>query len=331
MLKSRLFEEAVTRLWDDGLISGEMHLGTGEEAIVAGVVSHLIEGDAMALDHRSTPPLIMRGVDPVAVLRELLGKPDGLCAGQGGHMHLLSKAHLAASSGIVGSSGPAGVGFALAAQKLRPGSISVAFFGEGSMDQGMMMESMNLAASWRLPVLFVCKNDQWAITTATNQGDQTSLADRAQSLGLTAFEADGLDVGRVWEAARRAVTHTRSGSGPAFLHANCVHLEGHFLGYQLIRVTRHPRKELPPIALPLVRSFLQPRGARFKDRLEGLKIVLDTILETYRDPRNDPSNDPVRRAREMLNADPQALEKLETAAQTEIEAVLEAALAERQP
>jgi TPP-dependent pyruvate/acetoin dehydrogenase alpha subunit len=98
MLKSRLFEEAVTQLWEDGSISGEMHLGTGEEAIVAGVVDHLGEHDAMALDHRATAALLMRGVDPVLILRELLGQPDGLCGGMGGHMHLFSKAHLAASS-----------------------------------------------------------------------------------------------------------------------------------------------------------------------------------------------------------------------------------------
>ena len=123
MLHSRLFEEAVAQLWHSGVISGEMHLGTGEEAIAAGVVSQLQEDDALALDHRGTPPLLMRGVDPVLILRELLGLPGGLCGGEGGHMHLFSKEHLAASSGIVGASGPAGVGFALAAQYLRPGSI----------------------------------------------------------------------------------------------------------------------------------------------------------------------------------------------------------------
>ncbi len=85
MQKSRLFEEAVTQLWKDGLISGEMHLGTGEEAIVAGIISQLKADDAMALDHRGTPPLLMRGVDPVLILRELLGRPDGLCGGKGGH------------------------------------------------------------------------------------------------------------------------------------------------------------------------------------------------------------------------------------------------------
>lgn len=123
MLRSRRFEESVKDLWEQGKISGEMHLGIGEEAIAAGVVSQLQEGDAMALDHRSTPPLVVRGVDLLLLVREFLGSADGLCCGMGGHMHLFSPRHLAASSGIVGSSGPAAAGFALAAQHLRPRGI----------------------------------------------------------------------------------------------------------------------------------------------------------------------------------------------------------------
>ena len=116
MLRSRLFEDAIMNLWEEGKISGEMHLGTGDEAIIAAVVSQLEEGDAMAVDHRGTPPFIMRGIDPVLLLLEFLGHSKGLCAGKGGHMHLFSKEHLIASSGIVGSSGPAATGFALAIQ-----------------------------------------------------------------------------------------------------------------------------------------------------------------------------------------------------------------------
>jgi acetoin:2,6-dichlorophenolindophenol oxidoreductase subunit alpha len=329
MLKSRLFEEAVARLWHDGLISGEMHLGTGEEAIVAGVVSQLIEGDAMSLDHRGTPPLVMRGVDPMVLLREFLGRSDGLCKGMGGHMHLFSQAHLAASSGIVGAAGPTAAGFGLAARYLRPGTISVSFFGEGSMNQGMLIESMNLSVSWNLPVLFICKDDQWAITTSAEKRQGPALIDRARSLGLNTFEVDGRDVLQVWEAANQAIGYARSGKGPVFLHANCVHLEGHFLGYQLLRVVRNPLNEIPTIALPLLGSFLQPRGARFGERLVGLKIVLDAILETLRDPRNNPGSDPVRRIRTQLTNGSEKLEKLEAAIQSEIEAVLEAALSER--
>jgi pyruvate dehydrogenase E1 component alpha subunit len=226
MLRSRLYEEAIAKLWRDGLISGEMHLGTGEEAIIAGVVTHLREGDAMALDHRGTSALLMRGVDPLLILRELRGYPDGLCGGMGGHMHLFSKEHLAAASGIVGAEGPTAAGFALSAQYLRPGAIAVAFFGEGAMNQGMLLESMNLASAWNLPVLFVCKDDGWAITTHSKNVTGGKLNERARGLGMPAVEVDGCEVSAVWEAANPAIARARSGQGPTFIHARCVHFEG---------------------------------------------------------------------------------------------------------
>ena len=328
MLRCRLFEEATARCWKDGLISGELHLGTGEEAIIAGVVSQLIEGDALALDHRGTAAMLLRGVDPVALLRELLGRPDGLCRGMGGHMHLFSKDHLAASSGIVGASGPAAAGFALAAQYLRPGSVAVAFFGEGSMNQGMMLEAMNLSSAWGLPVLFVCKDDDWSITTGSSGLTGGSLTERAAALGLSTFAVDGRDVGEVWEAANNALEHLRAGSGPVFLHATCVHLEGHFLGYQLLRVIRDPLRELPPIAGPLVRSALRGGGAGPGERLAGVRIVLEGILAAMRDPRQDASNDPIRRARVLLLSEPERLDELEGAVRDEVDALVTIALQE---
>jgi acetoin:2,6-dichlorophenolindophenol oxidoreductase subunit alpha len=328
MLKSRLFEEAIARLWQEGLISGEMHLGTGEEAIIAGIVSHIREGDAMALDHRGSAALLMRGVDPVLILRELLGYPDGLCAGMGGHMHLFSKEHLAASSGIVGAAGPTAAGFALAAQILRPHAIAVAFFGEGSMNQGMLMESLNLASVWKLPVLFVCKDDDWSITTQSRQMTGGNLDERAQGLGVPAVEVDGRDVQSVWEAAGGAIERARSGQGPTFIHAHCVHLEGHFLGFQLIRVVRNPMKEIPAIALPLTQSVLQPRGATVRERLAGLKIVLGSLLSTLRDPRRGSTNDPIQRTRASLQSEPKRREELEDQIENEIKKVIASALVE---
>jgi pyruvate dehydrogenase E1 component alpha subunit len=329
MLKSRLFEEAIARLWQEGLISGEMHLGTGEEAIIAGIVSHIREGDAMALDHRGSAALLMRGVDPVLILRELLGYPDGLCAGMGGHMHLFSKEHLAASSGIVGAAGPAAAGFALAAQILRPHAIAVAFFGEGAMNQGMLMESLNLASVWKLPVLFVCKDDDWSITTKSRQMTGGNLDERAQGLGVPAVEVDGRDVQSVWEAAGKAIERARSGQGPTFLHAHCVHLEGHFLGFQLIRVVRNPIKEIPAIARPLTQAVLQPRGAAVLERLAGLKIVLGSLLSTLRDPRRSSANDPIQRVRAALRSEPKRLEELEDQIGNEISKVIASALVEK--
>jgi TPP-dependent pyruvate/acetoin dehydrogenase alpha subunit len=328
MLKSRLFEEAIAQLWHDGLISGEMHLGTGEEAVIAGVVAQLREGDAMALDHRGSAALLMRGVDPALILRELLGYPDGLCGGMGGHMHLFSKEHLAASSGIVGAEGPTATGFALSAQYSHPGAIAVAFFGEGAMNQGMLMESLNLASAWNLPVLFVCKDDSWAITTQSERVTGGDLSERARGLGVPAVEVDGCDVSEVWEASHSAIERARSGQGPTFLHARCVHFEGHFLGFQLLRMVRDPLREVPEITVPLTRSFLRPGGAAWRERVAGLKEVLAAVLSTWRDPRQDAANDPVRRARKTLLSDPVRLQELEDQIEQEIGHVLASALAE---
>ena len=328
MLKSRLFEEAIAKLWHDGLISGEMHLGTGEEAIVAGVVANLKEGDAMALDHRGTAALLMRGVDSVLLAREMLGYPDGLCGGIGGHMHLFSKEHLAASSGIVGAEGPAAAGFALAAQYSRLDAVAVAFFGEGSMNQGMLMESMNLAWAWNLPVLFVCKDDGWAITTQSVKMTGGDLNERAKGLGVAAVEVDGCNVSAVWEASHAAIEKARSGQGPTFLHARCVHFEGHFLGFQLLRIARDPLREMPGIAVPLTQSLLRLGGAALRDRLAGLKTVMASVLKTMRDPRRDPANDPVARARATLQSDPARLQELEDQVEKEINSVLSSALME---
>jgi TPP-dependent pyruvate/acetoin dehydrogenase alpha subunit len=329
MLKSRLYERAVAQLWKDGLISGEMHLGTGEEAIIAGVVSQLRPDDAMALDHRASAALLMRGVDPVLMLREMLGYADGLCGGMGGHMHLFSKEHLAASSGIVGAAGPTAAGFALAAQYSRPGAIAVAFFGEGAANQGMLMESMNLASVWNLPVLFVCKDDGWAITTQDRQATGGDLNTRARGLGVPAVEVDGRDVSAVWTAAHAAIEEARSGHGPAFLHASCVHFEAHFLGFQLLRMVRDPLREMPAIAGPLTRSFLRPGGAALRERIAGLRAVLSATQSTARDPRQDQrTNDPLARARATLESEPERLRELEDRIEGEIGAVVAAALAE---
>ena len=328
MKKSRQFEQAVTQLWKDGLISGEMHLGTGEEAIIAGVVSQLLSGDAMAVDHRGSAAFLMRGIDPVLLLREMLGKEDGLCGGRGGHMHLFSKEHLAASSGIVGAGGPTAAGFALAAQTLRPGSIAVAFFGEGAINQGMLMESLNLASVWNLPVIFICKDDGWAITAKAGESTGSDMGARVRGLGVRYMVVDGLDIEQVWQAAHQAIERARLGKGPTFIHAACVHIEGHFLGLVLLRLVRDPLRELPGIAGPLIRSFVQPGGGTLGERLAGAKLILSTILATLRDPRRYSSNDPIVRLRSTLISDPVRLKELDDSIEAEISAAMAAALHE---
>jgi TPP-dependent pyruvate/acetoin dehydrogenase alpha subunit len=282
MLQSRLFENAVMELWEEGKISGEMHLGTGEEAIVAGVVSQLEDGDAIAVDHRGTPPFIMRGIDPTLLLLEFLGHPKGLCAGQGGHMHLFSKQHLIASSGIVGSSGPAATGFALSLKYKKLNNIAVAFFGEGATNQGMMLESMNLASVWKLPVLFVCKDNDWEVSTVGNNVIGGNLINRAKGFGIEGYEVDGTDVEAVWRVVNEAISKIRSSEGPQFIHARCAHMEGHFLGDPLLRYYRNPTmlaevadslKEYAGESLDEILLLLRKIGGQLKKKMDPLILI----------------------------------------------------------
>ncbi len=307
MLTSRLLEEALAELWRAGLISGEMHLGIGEEGIVAGVVDHLDDGDAIAADHRSTPPLVMRGVDMAALAAECMGREAGLGRGLGGHMHLMSRDHLAAASGIVGASGPLACGFALAHQRLKRDRVAIAFFGEGAMNQGMLLESLNLAACWRLPVLFVCKDNGMAITTPSARVTAGSLPDRARALGVPAHEVDGADVEAVWRVAGEAIALARRGRGPSYVQASCVRPEGHFLGDPLLRLVRHPAAELGQRAGPLLKAVTRRTGGGLGQRASSLGTITGMVARAA----GMRGRDPLRRLRGRLAASRDDLARLE--------------------
>jgi pyruvate dehydrogenase E1 component alpha subunit len=325
MLFCRLYENAVASLWRDGLISGEMHLGSGEEAIVAGIAAHLQPEDALALDHRPTAAALLHGVDPAALLHECLGHPQGLGKGQGGHMHIFSKQHQTASSGIVGASGPAGAGFGLAAKYLRPGSVAVSYFGDGAINQGMLMESFNLAITWQLPVIFVCKDDHWAITTTTDDTSPVSPAERARGFGLPVFLADGNDVENVYQAAGKAIAHARKGNGPVFIHANCHHLEGHMVELQLVRLGRNFFKGVLPVLKPILRALLSLKGAPWRQRWQAVRHIFSTIFRSGKDHRVQ-NLDPVALLRDKLAGDPSRLQAIETETTQKIEQILKTVL-----
>ena len=327
MYRSRIFEEAIGKLWQDGLISGEMHMGMGEEAICAGVNAYLEEGDALALDHRGTPPLVMRGTDLSLILLELLGSPKGLCCGMGGHMHLFDPPRIAASSGIVGAAGPSAAGFALAAKYLRPGKIAVAYFGEGAMNEGVLMESFNLAVTWKLPVLFVCKDNDWSISTRSSQVTGGNLTERAASFGLNTHEADGFDVESVANSVKSIIKNIRMEQRPAFLRAKCIHLEGHFLGDPLLRFKRTPIKQLGVQGIPMAKSALSIKGAPLKSRIISVKNIVKVISASTRDHFWD-KKDPLKTTRKKLSENQDQLNELEMNVTSEIKTVLEGVMKE---
>lgn len=325
MLTCRRVEEAIANLWHEGRISGEMHLGIGEEGINAGVLDHLGDGDAVALDHRGTAGMVLRGVDLAAIVKECMGAADGLCGGMGGHMHLYSKDYLAASSGIVGAAGPTACGFALAAQHLRPGKVAVAFFGEAAMNQGMLMEAMNLAAAWELPVLFVCRDNGIAITTASASVTGGDLEERARGLGVSGRKVDGADVEIVWRAAGEMIDRARGGRGPAFLRATCVRPEGHFLGDPLIRIVRRPLAELKPRIGPLASATTSSEGASIAQRVASLGEIVTMLGRTARTQLGS-AHDPVLRVRKRLTITSHALAELEHEVELIVKGAVEEAL-----
>ncbi len=322
MLTSRRLEEELTRLWRDGLISAEMHTGIGEEGIVAGVADHLSDGDAVASDHRSTPPFVMRGVDLAAIVAECLGSEAGLGRGLGGHMHLMSRNHLMAASGIVGCSGPTACGFALAHQQLRPDRVAVAFFGEGAMNQGMLLESLNLAGCWRLPVVFVCKDNGMAITTPSEHVTSGNLPDRVRGFGIPAVEVDGSDVEAVWQVAGEAILRARRGGGPGYIHASCVRPDGHFLGDPLLRIVRSPVSELKDKVGPLARAVIGARGASVGGRVGSLAGITGMLARSA----GMRGRDPVQKLRTSLSASADEVSRVDSEVQTAVMKAVDAAL-----
>jgi pyruvate dehydrogenase E1 component alpha subunit len=332
MLRARSLESVVAELWASGLISGEMHLGTGEEAVAAGVVTHLRDGDGLSLAHRCSPALVVRGVPLVPILREMLGCADGLAGGMAGHMHLMSKDHLATSSGIVGASLPVGAGFALAADRLRPGAIAVSFTGDGAMNQGMALETLNLATVWSLPLLIVCIDNGWAITTKTGAVSGGELSQRAASFGLVIDKVDGSDVEAVYEVAGGLIARMRRKSTPCFLYTGCPRLDGHFLGDPLLRQAKDPLGEGRATLTSVTRAALTRTGAGIAKRFASATAMLSIMAKARNVATRDSRGDPLRTARETVKRrHPDALERIEAEVAQEMEAAVLAATGSEQP
>ena len=229
MRRIRTFEERVGELFVRGQSAGSMlHLSIGEESAAAGICAAMREGDTFTTHHRGHGIFLARGADPNRMMAEIGGKEAGYCHGKGGSMHIadMGLGHLGANA-IVGGGIPAVVGAGLAARHKKSGAISAAFFGDGATGQGILYESMNMAALWQLPCLFVCINNQYGMGTRIDQATANPrLHERAQAFGLAAETVDGLDVEAVAEAGRRLVDGVRAGK-PAFLVVDCYRFYGH--------------------------------------------------------------------------------------------------------
>lgn len=229
MVRIRLFEEQVDDLMLKGMIHGTTHLYIGMEAVAVGVCSALQPGDVIASNHRGHGHCIAKGADLRRMMAELLGKETGYCKGKGGSMHIadVDQGNLGAT-GIVGSGIPVATGAALAIQMRRDGAVVACFFGDGAANNGAFHESLNLAAIWKLPVVYVCENNQYAMSGSTREMFAIPrIAERGAAYGLPGVTVDGNDALAVRSAAAAAADRARQAGGPSLLTCDTYRWKGH--------------------------------------------------------------------------------------------------------
>jgi len=232
MVKIRKFEETVEKYFLDGQIPGFVHLYIGEEAIATGVCASLKNDDYIQSTHRGHGHTIAKGADINRAMAEIFGKKTGFCRGKGGSMHIADfSVGMLGANGVVGGGFNIATGAALAIKKQKRDNVSVVFFGDGASNRGTFHEALNMASVWKLPIIFVCENNEWASTTPYRT--TTSVEDiskRAAGYSMESKIVDGNDVFDVYEGFKEALAHVKAGNGPFFLEAKTYRIKGHFVG-----------------------------------------------------------------------------------------------------
>jgi TPP-dependent pyruvate/acetoin dehydrogenase alpha subunit len=228
MVRQRMLEEEVAELYKRGLIPGLAHPYIGQEAIAAGVCAALGKDDLIVSNHRGHGHSIAKGVSEEAMFSELLGKIAGMCLGLGGSMHSTDlRCGVVFSTAIVGGGIPLSVGVALAMKMDKKPNCVVCFFGDGAANTGSFHEALNLAALWELPVVFVCENNQYAISVPVSKSTAARVAQRGQAYGIPAKLLDGMNALDVYVAASEAVSRAKRGEGPTLMECDTYRYRGH--------------------------------------------------------------------------------------------------------
>ena len=282
MLTIREFEIAVMELWRQNTIYGIAHSYEGSEAIAVGACAALGEQDLITSTHRGHGHVIAKGGDVSRMMAELMGKQAGYCHGKGGSMHIaaVDKGMLGAT-GIVGSGMPIAVGAGLSAQVLHKDHVTVCFHGDGGTNQGVWHESINLSAAWDLPVVFLCENNQWAISCSYDRAARNpNIADRAIGYGIPGVTVDGFNPFAVYGAVREAVGRARSGEGPSLVVAKCYRYIGHFVAddqhYRDLSMVA-PWEKLDPIVR--MGRYLIESGTAAEDEISAIQAEVRKVNE----------------------------------------------------
>jgi pyruvate dehydrogenase E1 component alpha subunit len=296
MMLIREFEENVKKLTRGGELVGMAHCYIGEEAVAVGACAALRDDDYITGNHRSHGHPISKGGDVRRAMAELLGKATGYCKGKGGSMHLADfDIGILGESGIVASALPVAVGAALGSKMQGNDRVVVAFFGDGASNQGACHEAMNLASIWNLPVIFLCENNQYAVTTSFKDSVAVeNISDRAVAYNMPGVLVDGQDAMAMYEATVQAVQRGRAGLGPTLIEARTYRYEDHSEGLnRIIRESYRTDDEVErwrlrdPIALHS--QWLMEQEIATEDEIEGVREeVAETIAEALQFARESP-------------------------------------------
>ena len=233
MVRIRKFEEKAADCFSKGMLAGNIHVCIGEEASVVGSCTALEKKDFVASTHRGHGHCIGKGADTKKVLAELFGKETGYCRGKGGSMHVadIDNLGILGANGIVGAGMPIATGSALTSKILGTDEVSLAFFGDGASNQGTFHESLNMAAAWKLPVVFVCENNQYGVSVNIyNVINTETISIRSKAYDIPGKTVDGNDVIAVYEAVKEAVDYARAGNGPSLIECKTYRHLGHYCG-----------------------------------------------------------------------------------------------------
>ena len=301
VLRIRRFEEAVGRLFRQGQLPGFVHLYIGEEAVAAGACAALTDEDTIISTHRGHGHVIAKGGDLKRMMAELFGKADGYNKGKGGSMHIADfDIGMLGAIGIVGGGLPIAVGAGLSAWYTGSERVSVCFFGDGAANEGSFHESLNLASTLALPVIFVCENNQYGeFTPARNAMNITDIADRAGGYGMPGQVADGTDALEMYRVTAAAVARARAGGGPTLIeaktHRRGSHAEGEeaFLAGQTYRDEQETAQAQAKDPLLLLHNYVSENKIFAADRLETLDFeITQAVAEAVEAARHSPDPEP---------------------------------------
>jgi len=297
MLLIRVFEEKSAQLYGMGLIGGFCHLYIGQEAVVVGIQAAQKEGDSVITSYRDHGQMLACGMDAREIMAELTGRSGGCSRGKGGSMHMFSREKaFYGGHGIVGAQVPIGAGLGFAHKYKNDGHVSVVYMGDGATNQGQVSETFNMAALWKLPVVFIIENNKYALGTALERHTLGELYRRGEAFGIKGKRVDGMDVLKVREAAEEAIEHARSGKGPMILEMETYRYRGHSMSdpakYRTKEEVEEWRTNRDPIDnlrnLMIKEKVLSEAGFKAIER-EVKEIVNDSAAFAQSSPEPDPS------------------------------------------